>query len=210
VAAAVAAAKSAGLATVDATFPATALDVTPQLDQLRSQSPDVLLYTSNGTQISALMKSRAKLGWNIPTIGDLGTGSGDIWQLAGGDAAAGTEAMVYPVQPYVDPSKRSKPLTELFAELQKAGVPPFTSGLTIYALAWDIMNLVNTAAIQANSIDAVKLTNALENLSQPSSPQWLVFKKEGFSKTVHFLAPPVTEFKVIKVGPLVDGMVKAP
>jgi branched-chain amino acid transport system substrate-binding protein len=125
------AARSAGLASVSALFPAAAVDVTPQLDQLKSQSPDVLLYTANGTQLTALMKGRAKLGWSIPTIGDLGSGSGDIWQGAGGEPAAGTLAMVYPVQPYIPPAQRPKPLVDLFTELQKIGVPPFTSGLTI-------------------------------------------------------------------------------
>jgi branched-chain amino acid transport system substrate-binding protein len=203
------AAKTVGLTTASVLFPATAVDVSPQLDQLKSQSPDVLLYTANGTQLTALMKGRAKLGWAIPTIGDLGSGSGDIWQGAGGDLAAGTLAMVYPVQPYIAPAQRPKPLTDLFTELQKLGVPPFTSGLTIYALAWDIMQLVNAAATQANSVDGVKVASALENLKQPASAPWTVFKSEGFTKTYHFLAPPASEFKVIKVGPLVDGMVKS-
>jgi branched-chain amino acid transport system substrate-binding protein len=202
------AAKIAGLQTVTAFFPALALDISPQLDQLKSQSPDVLLYRANGTQVAALLKGRTKLGWTIPTIADLASGANDIWQLAGSDAS-GTSEQLFAVQRYVAPAQRPKPLVELFTELQKLGVPPYTSGLTVYALAWDILQLANTAATQSNSVAGAKVADALENLKQPSSPPWIVFKTEGYSKTVHFLEPPPTEFQVLNCGPSVDGMVKS-
>jgi branched-chain amino acid transport system substrate-binding protein len=202
------AAKLAGLQTVTAFFPALALDVSPQLDQLKSQSPDVLLYRSNGTQVAAVLKARTKLGWSVPTIADLATGANDIWQLAGNDAG-GTYEQLYAVQQYVAPTQRPKSLTDLFTELQKLGVPPFTAGLTVYGLAWDILQMVNAAATQANSVAGDKVAAALESLKQPASSQFVVFKTEGYSKTNHFLEPPPSAFQVVKCGPSVDGMVKS-
>jgi hypothetical protein len=71
------------------------------------------------------------------------------------------------------------------------------------------LQLANAAATQSNSVSGVKVADALENLKQPSSPPWIVFKTEGYSKTVHFLEPPPSEFQVVKCGPSVDGMVKS-
>jgi branched-chain amino acid transport system substrate-binding protein len=207
--AAVDAVQKAGLSAVSTTFPADAVDATPQLEKLKAASPDVLLYTANGTQVAALLKSRQKLAWTVPTIGDLATGSGDIWQYAGGTAAQGTEAMTYPVQPYLAPADRPQPLKDLYTQLQALGIPPYTSGITIYALAWDILHIVATAAKQADSIEGPKVAAALESLKQPTPQPWTVFKDETFSPDDHFLAPDISEFKVVTVGPAVDGMVKS-
>jgi branched-chain amino acid transport system substrate-binding protein len=198
-----------GLTADVATFAADAVDASPQLEKLRSAKPDVLLYTANGAQIATVLKSRQKLGWNIPTISDLATGSNDIWKLAGGQPAAGTMAMVYPIQPYVDPSQQTAQFKSFVTQLQSVGVPPYTSSIALYGLASDIMHLVQVAAKQADSTAGPDVAKALENLQQPSPQPWLVFQDEGYSSTNHFLAPDTSQFKVVPVGPTVDGMVKS-
>jgi branched-chain amino acid transport system substrate-binding protein len=198
-----------GLTANVVSYDAAAVDVSPELEKLRSGNPDVMLYIANGAQIPVILKSRQKIGWTVPTIADLSTGSNDIWQLADGDPAKGTSAMVYPIQAYVDPSAQTEEFKNFNTELATVGVPPYTSSLSLYGLAWDIMHLVQAGAKQANSTAGPDIAKALENLQQPSPQPWVVFTDETFSPTNHFLAPDASQFKVVAVGPTVDGMIKS-
>jgi branched-chain amino acid transport system substrate-binding protein len=199
----------AGLESEVVSYAAAAVDVSPELEKLRSGDPDVVLYIANGSQIPVILKSRQKIGWDVPTIADLSTGSNDIWKLADGDPAAGTSAMVYPIQAYVEPSEQTEEFKAFNAELAEVGVPPYTSSLTLYGLAWDIMHLVQAGAEQAGSTAGPDIAKALENLEQPDPQPWVVFTDETFSPDNHFLAPDVSQFKVVEIGPTVDGMIKA-
>lgn len=60
--------EAAGLEFVSVGYQPDALDMTPQLEQLRSQNPDALVFEGYGTPVQYLMRSRSGMRWNIPSF----------------------------------------------------------------------------------------------------------------------------------------------
>lgn len=61
--------EAAGLEFVSAGYQADALDMTPQLEQLRAQDPDALIFEGYGTPVQYLMRSRSGMRWDdIPSF----------------------------------------------------------------------------------------------------------------------------------------------
>ena len=58
---------AAGLEFVSVGYQPEALDMTAQLEQLRSQNPDALIFEGYGTPVQYLMRSRAGMRWDIPS-----------------------------------------------------------------------------------------------------------------------------------------------
>ncbi|GLB63407.1 hypothetical protein NCCP2495_12850 [Dietzia sp. NCCP-2495] len=60
--------EGAGLEFVSVGYQPDALDMTPQLEQLRSQNPDALIFEGYGTPVQYLMRSRSGMRWDIPSF----------------------------------------------------------------------------------------------------------------------------------------------
>lgn len=60
--------EAAGLEFVSVGYQPDALDMTPQLAQLRSQDPDALIFEGYGTPVQYLMRSRSGMRWDIPSF----------------------------------------------------------------------------------------------------------------------------------------------
>jgi branched-chain amino acid transport system substrate-binding protein len=78
-----AALKAAGISYVDQVFSATAVDISPALLQMQAQGVDGVIWNALGTSIGYVLKSRLKVGYMVPFIGDLGVSSGDVVTLGG-------------------------------------------------------------------------------------------------------------------------------
>lgn len=59
--------EAAGMEFVSVGYQPDALDMTPQLEQLRSQNPDALIFEGYGTPVQYLMRSRSGMQWDIPS-----------------------------------------------------------------------------------------------------------------------------------------------
>ncbi|KAA0918447.1 ABC transporter substrate-binding protein [Dietzia sp. ANT_WB102] len=59
---------AAGLEFVSVGYQPDALDMTPQLEQLRSQNPDALIFEGYGTPVQYLMRSRSGMRWDVPSF----------------------------------------------------------------------------------------------------------------------------------------------
>lgn len=59
--------EAAGLEFTSVGYQTDALDVTPQLEQLRSQDPDALVFEGYGSSVQYLIRSRSGMGWDIPS-----------------------------------------------------------------------------------------------------------------------------------------------
>lgn len=77
---------SAGFEFESVGYASDALDMTPQLEQLRATDPDVLVFDGYGTAVQYVMRSRAGLQWDIPSYGTTTSSAYPlIDQLSGGD-----------------------------------------------------------------------------------------------------------------------------
>ena len=79
--------KAAGITYVDQVFSATAVDISPALLQMQAAGVDGVIWNALGTSIGYVLKSRLKVGFMVPFIGDLGVSSGDVVTLAGSSDA---------------------------------------------------------------------------------------------------------------------------
>jgi branched-chain amino acid transport system substrate-binding protein len=198
--------KERGLATMAETFEPTALDMTPQLEALRAQGLDALVTVNAfGRAALTLLKSRQKLGWNIPTVGDTALAAQDLAGPLGADALQNVFHAVAPIQQFIPPERRAPAFTTFMDALKAQG--PVTTSLNVYSQSYDELQILNVAANQAQSTDVQKLSAALESLKAPNPMPWVTYKQVIFSKKSHFIdGPPEQEQVVIPAGPIVDGM----
>jgi branched-chain amino acid transport system substrate-binding protein len=201
--------QAAGFTSVAASFAPTALDLTPQLSQLQSQNPDVVIFNAAGAPNGIFLQNRLKLGWTVPVIMYFSsTGSTDLL-VAGGsaDAIKGVTEETYTRNLFVAEAQRD-PKIQAFITAMKA-LAPIQKLLTTITWMYDILQLVKVAADQAKATDTVHIAAALENLKQPASPPWISQKVLGFSKTNHFLHETVADYSFVGAGPIVDGMIQS-
>src|SRR5262249_6316844 len=58
-------------------------DMSPQLLRLKSGGADTLVMVANAPEGAQVVKSRAKIGWNVPTVSHWGISGGRFAELAG-------------------------------------------------------------------------------------------------------------------------------
>lgn len=178
---------------VDAGFDPSALDMTPQLNKLKAGNPDALLISGYGTAALYGFKSRAKIGWDIPTYADQLASTFPLAsqmkpeQLKNVKVIVGNSSLA---------SSEKLPALEKMVEHVKAGKYAKSLqgvGVAVYIIGYDVPALYAYAAKQAGSTDVEKVTKAMENLKDPSgNPPWLQSGAKGdavkynYSSTNHF------------------------
>ncbi len=201
------AAKNAGVTLYTATYNDTDLDVTAQLQQLKSHNPDALFMQSFGSPAGVILASRQKLSWTIPVIGDLTTATTPLIWNEGGSAAENN--MVLETNT-VNEYSASQPaaVTSYITALKAQGT--VDSVLTTSSYQFDSVMVVAQAAKQANSIDSDAIRKAMENLQQPSDPPWVTLKTYVFSSSDHSPKADPSNWIFVKPTQLKDGQYGAP
>jgi branched-chain amino acid transport system substrate-binding protein len=203
----VAAAKDAGITLDTATYNDTDLDVTAQLQQLKSHNPDALFMQSFGSPAGVILDSRQKLKWSIPVIGDLTTATTPlIWNEGGSTAENNMVIQTNTVNEYS--ASQPAAVTSYITALKAQGT--VDSVLTTSSYQFDSVMVVAQAAKQANSIDSDAIRTAMENLQQPSNPPWVTLKTYVFSSTDHSPKADPTNWIFVVPTKLKDGQYGAP
>ncbi|GAA1002314.1 ABC transporter substrate-binding protein [Acrocarpospora pleiomorpha] len=199
--------EAAGMEFVEARYEATALDMTSQLNQLRAQSPDALVVNGYGTAALYAMRSRAQIGWDVPTYCDqLSSGFPYLKNLKE-EELKNVEVVVSTVT--LATSERHPGLDAFIAKI-KAG--PAAAGITttgwgLFATGHDSLALAAYAAQQAKSIDPDKIKAAMESLPKPTgTPPWFYAGPKGdlvtfsYSSTNHFPTTSDATFQYVPPG----------
>ena len=137
-------------------------DMTPQLLRLKNGGADAIVMVANAPEGAQVVKGRAKIGWNVPTVSHWGIGGGRFAELTG-DLS---ESVVF-VQTYSFFGKQSEVGERVIAALKtKYGIkgPEDILAPVGTANAYDAMQLVALAIEKAGAADGAKLRDALENL----------------------------------------------
>lgn len=152
--------------------PANTVDMTPQLQRLKADNPDLLVAGGFGAVAGYILKSRGKLGWNIPLVGDASFSSNALPTLASAAELKGVSVLVQKSEIYKPLSQQNTAFKTLFNTVkpsESASVP-----FNLYAFGWDDLVLAKVAGDQAKAVDAESMTKALENLSDPSDPNFIL------------------------------------
>jgi branched-chain amino acid transport system substrate-binding protein len=199
--------QAAGFTSVGASFAATALDLTPQLSQLKAQNPDVVVFNGTAAINGVFLQNRQKLGWTVPVIMYFSSANTDLLAAGGNaDSVKGVTVETYAINQFVPVAQRDKRTQAFITALQALG--PIKFLLNSLFWTYDILQLVKVAADQAKATDTEHIASTLENLKQPSSPPWISQKVMGFSKANHFMRESVGDYAFMAAGPIVDGMIQ--
>ena len=137
-------------------------DMSPQLLRLKSGGADTIVMVANAPEGAQVVKSRAKIGWNVPTVSHWGISGGRFAELTG----ELSESVVF-VQTYSFFGKQSDVGERVIAALKtKFGVkgPEDILAPVGTANAYDAMHLVAMAIEKAGAADGAKVRDALESL----------------------------------------------
>ena len=137
-------------------------DMTPQLLRLKNGGADSIIMVANAPEGAQVVKGRAKIGWNVPTVSHWGISGGRFAELTG-DLS---ESVVF-VQTYSFFGKQSDVGERVIAALKaKYGIkgPEDILAPVGTANAYDAMQLVALAIEKAGAADGAKIRDALENL----------------------------------------------
>ncbi|MCW2994571.1 MAG: Extracellular ligand-binding receptor [Conexibacter sp.] len=200
------AAGAAGLTVKTASFPASAVDLGPQLQALHRAGSEVIYAEGLGTAQYALT-ARADLDWNVPVVFDSSASAVDITKLATpANVVDAFEAPLYEQDARL-PNPGLRTMTTWAGRHAKVTALP----LSVTSTGWDAVVTFNTAVTQAGgSLDVAKLNAAMLHLP-PTDPLRTLTHKLGWTADSHenVLGAP-EDYAVIPVGPLVNGRVQAP
>jgi len=139
-------------------------DMSPQLLRLKNGGADAIVMVANAPEGAQVVKSRAKLAWNVPTVSHWGISGGRFAELTG----ELSESVVF-VQTYSFFGKQSDVGERVIGALKtKYGLkgPEDILAPVGTANAYDAMHLVALAIEKAGAADGTKVRDALENLGE--------------------------------------------
>ena len=141
------------------------VDMIPQLTRNKQAGADVLILVTNAPPGAQMMKSRERMGWDVPVVSHWGISGGRFPELAGptaGDA--------HFVQTYSFFGKQSatgqRVLDALIAKFPKINDASDVFSPVGTANAYDAMHLMAKAIDQAGSTDGDAIRKALESLGR--------------------------------------------
>jgi branched-chain amino acid transport system substrate-binding protein len=137
-------------------------DMSPQLLRLRSAGADHIIMVANAPEGAQVVKSRAKIGWDIPMVAHWGISGGRFAELTGelSDGVAFLQTYSF----FGKQNPRGEAV--LKALRQKYGVkgPEDVIAPVGTANAYDGLHLVARAIEQAGAAEGAKVRDALESL----------------------------------------------
>ncbi len=174
------------------------VDMVPQLTRLKQAGADVIVLVVNAPPGAQMMKSRERMGWNVPVVSHWGISGGRFPELAGptaGDA--------HFVQTYSFFGKQGPAGERLLAALKKK-YPAIKGPEDVFspvgtANAYDAMHLLAKAIDAAGSTDGDAIRKSLENM-QGSYQGLIKTYSKPFSKGNHDALGPDDYIMVRYVG----------
>ncbi|HXH84410.1 MAG TPA: ABC transporter substrate-binding protein [Candidatus Tectomicrobia bacterium] len=137
-------------------------DMSPQLLRLRNAGADVIMLVANAPEGAQVVRSRARIGWEVPIVSHWGISGGRFAELTG----ELSDGVVF-VQTYSFFGTQGPRGEYVLKQLrEKFGVkgPEDVTAPVGTANAYDALHLVALAIEQARSTDGPKVRDALENL----------------------------------------------
>ena len=139
------------------------VDMVPQLTRLKQAGADAIILVVNAPPGAQMMKSRERMGWNVPVVSHWGISGGRFPELAG--PTAGEAHFVQTYSFFADQG----PVDQRVMAGLKKKFPEIKGPEDIFspvgtANAYDAMHLLAMAIEKAGSTDGDAIRQALENL----------------------------------------------
>jgi branched-chain amino acid transport system substrate-binding protein len=137
-------------------------DMSPQLLRLKSAGADHVVLVANAPEGAQVVKSRAKIGWEIPMVSHWGISGGRFAELTGelSDGVAFLQTYSF----FGKQNERGEYVLKVLKEKYGVKGPEDVIAPVGTANAYDGLHLVALAIDQAGSTDGAKVRDALESL----------------------------------------------
>lgn len=149
------------LAPFVAQFQSGQTDMVGLLNQARAAQIDALVVWGQTAETAAIVRTRARMGWNVPIIGGSDLASAAFVKGAGKSG----QAVRMPTTLVADPINSRR--QEFLLALKRQGGAEATAVLPAAAQGYDAMLLLAAASRQAQSADRNAVRAALEALKAP-------------------------------------------
>jgi len=137
-------------------------DMSPQLLRLKNAGADHVVLVANAPEGAQVVKSRAKIGWEIPMVSHWGISGGRFAELTG-DLSDGV-AFLQTYSFFGQQNERGEAVLKALKDRYGVKGPEDVVAPVGTANAYDGLHLVALAIEQAGSPDGSKVRDALENL----------------------------------------------
>ncbi len=137
-------------------------DMSPQLLRLKSAGADHVVLVANAPEGAQVVKSRAKIGWEIPMVSHWGISGGRFAELTGelSDGVAFLQTYSF----FGKQNERGEYVLKALKDKYGVKGPEDVVAPVGTANAYDGLHLVALAIDQAGSTDGAKVRDALESL----------------------------------------------
>jgi branched-chain amino acid transport system substrate-binding protein len=159
-----------------------------------------LVLSAEGTPAGVILSSLNKIGWSVPTIGDIIASTSNLSVyvtpslLSTLDTRNDLQITVYSAGA-IPAAQRSAQLNSFVAAIKAKG--PITQSITDYMYGWDYIWVSALAANQAKTLNGPAMAQALENFQPPATPPYLWYKMLPFTSTNHSIPADPSTFTVI-------------
>jgi branched-chain amino acid transport system substrate-binding protein len=199
------AAGSLGIAHTIATFPTSAVDLTPEMDELKSAGVQAVYVLALGPSVGYAYKARAALGWKAPILCDPAcAATGPAGLVSAADYKNSWEDIPFTENGGTPNAARSAMIR--YAAPYYGGVT--TSPLISGATGWDpLIDLDDAVTAAGGSLDPKALSAALLKIP-PTDPRRLFSRELGYTATNHdnTLSQP-NDYEMVPVAPMTSGQV---
>ena len=195
----------AGVKTYVASFAPTAVDVRPQISELKSDGVQAVYAEALAAAAGYEGVGRSQLGLNsLPFVYDYGAGSLDLTTIIPkGDLANSYEGISDSTDPYFNMPGRRLLTHDCTATC-------WSQPYIVASFQWQDLVTLHDAAEQAGSIKQTALINALQHLDKKYQDDKLNMTSQGieFTPSDHFDISPLADkaYEVVPVGPVKDGL----
>jgi branched-chain amino acid transport system substrate-binding protein len=177
---------------------ATATDASPQLERLRSGNPDVLLYSGFSPVAGPVLKSRVKIGWNIPVFADQTIGAFPYTSLVSPSELKGFTVVAPSYVVKGSKAASTEAMQTAVAAIEKVYGKDFNAPIQAAIHSYMSIVLVKYAVEAAGTTEAKAVWDARKGLTLDSMPlyvgssalfkgdakNWPVFPPEDWSGVV--------------------------
>lgn len=186
-------------------YDVAALDVSAQLEAIKSANPDALVLDAYGAPLGYILKGIAKLGWDVPIIGNTSVSATGLISTAPPSGLLGTSQLRNLVMHVYKSTAHDPAATEVVEAVTRMKAFGDIKATLILAYNYDAPLLVQAAAKKAGSSDPEQLAKALEDPAVQESAPTAVLSRYNFTAEQHSAQPLPAEFTFIAPSALKDG-----
>jgi branched-chain amino acid transport system substrate-binding protein len=203
---------SHGVKVETATFPPTAVSVTPEMQRLKSAGAQAVFEAAVAAPAYHVFAARPALGWNVPLVLDIASSSGaDVsTELPAAQLNNASETVWYCENTANTSAIPALALVTKWAS--QAGSPLAKSDTcALVGIGWGAIAMLHDAAAKANSVEPAGLASATEGLNETSkSSLFLSSHAYCWSKTNHEnqCDTPI-DYQVVPIGKIANLQIAA-